>query len=144
MDTLTGAPAPGPAIAEQWGSIRQNWREAYAEPSFYRFRDAVCRLLPVPARAAHTPRARLERILFAVGGPGKMLPQQHPLRHHQGPTSRFHRGRGDRPAHPEGLVCHPFKGDMDAAASSNFSPHEAMTSLVMLTVTNNSGGRAGR
>ena len=119
IDLLTDS-GTGAMSAEQWAGI-QRGNEAYAgAPSFYRFRDAVTELVPVPARAADPPGpgGREDPVhRDRRGGPGH--PEQHPFRHDAG-QHRVHRGAGHRPAHPRRAPApalrHPFKGNMDVAA----------------------------
>ena len=73
--------------ARQWAGIMEGDESYAGARSFLRFEKTVRELTGykhiIPT---HQGRAA-EKILMAVlGGPGKIRPQQHPLRHHQGPT----------------------------------------------------------
>ena len=79
---------------DQWAAI-QHGDESYAgSPSWYRFLEAVQALFPFPhVIPTHQGRAA-EKILFsAIGGPGKVDPEQHALRH-DARERRVHRRRG--------------------------------------------------
>ncbi|TQV75006.1 tryptophanase [Aliikangiella marina] len=129
---------------KQWAGI-QLGDESYAgSPSFYRFESALKELAPfkhiIPT---HQGRAA-EKILFSlVGGPGKVIPN----------NTHFDTTRANVEAtttealdlvRQEGLdprLEHPFKGNMDLARLRDLL--ETRTDdvpLVMLTITNNSGG----
>src|SRR6266536_2594176 len=118
IDLLTDS-GTGAMSAEQWAGI-QRGNEAYAgSPSFERFRAAVTGLFPFRhILPTHQGRAA-EKILF-TGSQAVDLPI------------------------PEGLqpaLRHPFKGNMDVAALDRLlAGRAAHVPLVMLTVTNNSGG----
>ena len=129
---------------EQWAAI-QRGNEGYAgSPSWYRFRDAVQELFPfrhvIPT---HQGRAA-EKILFGVvGGPGKVIPNNTHF-----DTTRAHVEYSGAEAVdlvvPEGLDPrnrHPFKGNVDIPALSRLLAERADdVPLVMVTITNNSGG----
>ena len=94
----------------------------------------------------HQGRAA-EKILFTViGGPGKVDPQQHALRHDARQRRVHRRARRSTWSSPEGRhpsTIHPFKGNMDLDALEALhraSAGAASIPLVMVTVTNNSGG----
>ncbi len=134
----------GAMSAEQWAGI-QRGNEAYAgAPSFYRFRDAVTRLFPFRhILPAHQGRAA-EKILFSVvAGPGRVIPNNTHFDTTRANIEFTGAQATDLPV-PEGLapaIRHPFKGNMDVASLERLLAEQSdRVPLVMLTVTNNSGG----
>ncbi len=131
--------------ARQWGSIMQGDESYAGSPSYYRFKNAVANLLPfkhiIPT---HQGRAA-EKILFSViGGKGKFIPN----------NTHFDTTRanieytgavgvdlvieeGKNPA-----LEHPFKGNINLEGLEAFINEKGVENIpvVMLTVTNNSGG----
>ncbi|HEX2141476.1 MAG TPA: tryptophanase [Candidatus Limnocylindria bacterium] len=144
IDLLTDS-GTGAMSAEQWAGI-QRGDESYAgSPSWYRFLTAVQELFPFKhVIPTHQGRAA-ERILFGVvGGPGKVIPSNT----HFDTTRANVEFTGAEAAdlvieegrHPS--VIHPFKGNMDTDALDAFIRERGPDAipLVMVTVTNNSGG----
>ncbi len=134
----------GAMSAEQWAGI-QRGNEAYAgAPSFYRFREAVTSLFPFRhVLPTHQGRAA-EKILFTVvGGPGRVVPNNTHFDTTRANIEFTGAQALDLPI-PEGLQPgqrHPFKGNMDVTALEQLLKEQAhAVPLVMLTVTNNSGG----
>jgi tryptophanase len=144
IDLLTDS-GTGAMSAEQWAAI-QRGDESYAgSPSWYRFLDSVRELFPfrhvIPT---HQGRAA-ERILFSVvGGRDKVIPSNT----HFDTTRANVEFTGaeavdlviEEGRHPSAI--HPFKGNMDtdaldACIAERGAEH---VPLVMVTVTNNSGG----
>ena len=143
IDLLTDS-GTGAMSAEQWAGI-QRGNEAYAgAPSFYRFRDAVTSLFPFRhVLPTHQGRAA-EKILFTVtGGAGRVIPNNTHFDTTRANIEFTGAQAIDLPI-PEGLrpgVRHPFKGNMDPAALEQLLEARAGdVPLVMVTVTNNSGG----
>jgi tryptophanase len=131
--------------SSQWAAI-QSGDESYAgSPSWFRFQDAVHELFPfwhvIPT---HQGRAA-EKILFSVvGGPGKVIPNNTHF-----DTTRanveFTGAEAVDLVIPEGRQPssrHPFKGNMDVAALEALIEERGADAipLVMVTITNNSGG----
>jgi tryptophanase len=144
IDLLTDS-GTGAMSAAQWAGI-QRGDESYAgSPSWYRFLESVQSLFPFKhVIPTHQGRAA-EKILFSVvGGPGKVVPSNT----HFDTTRANVEFTGaeavdlviEEGRHPSAL--HPFKGNMDVAALDacirDRGPENVP--LVMVTITNNSGG----
>ncbi len=131
--------------ARQWGAVMQGDESYAGSPSFHRFVAAVKHLMPfhhiIPT---HQGRAA-EKILFSiVGGKGKYI-----LNNTHFDTTRANIEftgatavdlvieEGKNPA-----LEHPFKGNMDTAKLEAFIREKGVEHIpmVMITITNNSGG----
>jgi tryptophanase len=143
IDLLTDS-GTGAMSRDQWAAI-QHGDESYAgSPSWYAFLEAVQNLFPfrhvIPT---HQGRAA-EKILYtAVGGPGKVVPNNTHFDTTRANVEFTGAEAIDIPIpearHPEAL--HPFKGNLDVDALERLLAERADdVPLVVVTVTNNSGG----
>ena len=144
IDLLTDS-GTGAMSSNQWAGIMRGDESYAGSPSFFRFRDSVTDIMGfehlIPT---HQGRAA-ERILFSVMcKPGDVVPN----------NSHFDTTRANceftgalaldlpSPELEDMQSDHPFKGDMDVARlRAVFAEYGAeRIPLVMLTVTNHSGG----
>jgi tyrosine phenol-lyase len=143
IDLLTDSGTAAMSSA-QWAGIMQGDESYAGSPSYFRFEEAVRRLMPfkhiIPT---HQGRAA-EKILFSiVGGPDVYIPNNTHF-----DTTRanveFTGAEAVDLVIPEGLdpsTEHPFKGNIDLTRLDAFlRDHRGKVPLVMITVTNNSGG----
>ena len=144
IDLLTDS-GTGAMSSAQWAGI-QRGDESYAgSPSFYRFRQAVQALFPfkhiIPT---HQGRAA-EKILFSViGGEGKVVPNNTHFDTTRANVEFSGAEAVDLPIREgrEPATLHPFKGNMDVDALDALIRERGpeQVPVVMVTVTNNSGG----
>ena len=144
IDLLTDS-GTGAMSRDQWAAI-QHGDESYAgSPSWELFRDAVKSLFPFKhVIPTHQGRAA-EKILFSViGGEGKVIPNNTHF-----DTTRanieYSKALAVDLVIAEGLnpqSLHPFKGNMDVVALEALINEVGVANIpvVMITITNNSGG----
>ena len=143
IDLLTDS-GTGAMSRDQWAAV-QHGDESYAgSPSWYVFLEAVQELFPfrhvIPT---HQGRAA-EKILFtAVGGPGKVVPNNTHFDTTRANVEFTGAAALDLPVAEalEPAELHPFKGNMDLAALERLLEERAAdVPLVMMTIMNNSAG----
>jgi len=143
IDLLTDSGTSAMSTA-QWAGIMRGDESYAGSPSFYRFEAAVKELMPFQhVIPTHQGRAA-EKILFGiVGGPGKIVPNNT----HFDTTRANVEASGARAldlVRAEALDPArelDFKGDLDLGRLEQLLQADAgKVPLVMITVTNNSGG----
>ncbi len=144
IDLLTDS-GTGAMSAKQWAGVMRGDESYAGSPSFFRFQDSVRDLMGFEhVIPTHQGRAA-ERILFSVMcSEGDVVPNNS----HFDTTRANIESRGalalDLPSPQLGDMesDYPFKGDMDVTGlRAAFAKYGAeRIPLVMLTVTNNSGG----
>ncbi len=143
IDLLTDS-GTGAMSCEQWAAMMRGDESYAGSPSFFRFEAAVRELMGF-AHVIPTHQGRAaERILFAVMcKKGDVVPNNSHFDTTRANVEFREATALDLPC-PEGrdtASTYPFKGNMDLDGLRRaFAEHGPRIPLVMITVTNNSGG----
>ena len=130
--------------SEQWASVMRGDESYAGARSWFHFERVLRELTGMPhILPTHQGRAS-ERILFElIGGPDKVIPSNNHfdttranVEHQKAEAVDLVVKEGLEPSHPG-----PFKGNMDVERlDQTLTRHQGRVPLVLLTITNNSGG----
>ncbi len=143
IDLLTDS-GTGAMSSRQWAGVMQGDESYAGATSFYRFESTVREITRLKhVIPTHQGRAA-ERILFgSVLEPGQIVPNNTHFDTTRANVEYRQATALDMPI-PEGRqpqLQHPFKGNIDLEALEKvLTDNERQVPLVMITVTNNSGG----
>jgi len=144
IDLLTDS-GTGAMSSEQWAGIMRGDESYAGAKSFYRFQDRITQLTGFQhVLPTHQGRAS-ERILFElIGGPGKVVPNNAHFVTTRANVEHSGAQAVDLPIAEAAIPSnrHHFKGNMDVAALERLIAKVGANNipLVMVTITNNSGG----
>lgn len=144
IDLLTDS-GTGAMSSEQWAGIMRGDESYAGAKSFYRFQDSITQLTGFThVLPTHQGRAS-ERILFElVGGPGKVVPNNAHFDTTRANVQHSGAQAVDLPISEAAIPSnrHSFKGNIDVVALEQLIAKVGANNipLVMVTITNNSGG----
>jgi tryptophanase len=144
IDLLTDS-GTGAMSSNQWAGIMRGDESYAGSESFYRFESVIRNIVAMPfILPVHQGRAA-EKIIFSIkGGPGKYIISNTLFDTTRANIEVSGAVGVDLPCEEAKLLSHiaPFKGNIDITATEDFikSKGAENVSMVIITVTNNSGG----
>ena len=143
IDLLTDS-GTGAMSSEQWAALMRGDESYAGAESYYRFRAAIQEVTGLPhVVPTHQGRAAEHLLFAAVGGPGKIIPNNTHFDTTRANAELAGCTAVDMPCVEEHDTSsdEPFKGNMDLDALQRcLEEYGDRVPLVMLTITNNAGG----